>query len=143
MSTKAIGAGLAALATAAVLAAGGSAQSAPSTMHLVGHAQNSVGFFPSGRPHTGQRAGFGDRVSGDDQGTATGACTVMRSELLCTIEVHLAKGTLSLQGLVPQRSTKNPVAITGGTGAYAGARGVALVTDTGPSTTAIQVALAP
>jgi hypothetical protein len=141
MSTKALGAGLAALATTAVLAAGGSAQSGPTTLHLVGHAQNSVGFFPSGRPHTGQHAGFGDRISGDDQGATTGACTVIRRALLCTIEARLSKGTLSLQGLLPQRSTKNPVAITGGTGAYAGARGVALVTDTGPSTTAIEITL--
>ncbi|MDP9346633.1 MAG: dirigent protein, partial [Actinomycetota bacterium] len=61
---------------------------------------------------------------------------------LCTIEVKLSKGTLSAQGLLPQRSDKNPVAIIGGTGAYAGAHGVAVVTDTGPSTTTVDVTLA-
>jgi hypothetical protein len=143
MSTKALGAGLAALVTAAALAATGSAQTAPKTLHLVGHAQNSVGFFPTGRPHTGQHAGFGDKVTGDDTGTDTGACTVMRKGLLCTIEVRLSKGTLSAQGLLPQSSNKTPVAITGGTGAYAGADGVAVVTDTGPSTTTVDVTLNP
>lgn len=139
MSKKAIGAGLSALATAAVLAATGSAQSAPSTLHLVDHQQSAVGFFPKHRPRTGDRVGFGAKVTGDDSGTTTGVCTVMRRELLCDIEVRLSRGTLSAQGLVPQHSDKNPVAITGGTGAYAGARGVALVTDTSSQSSAIDI----
>ena len=141
MSTKALGAGLAALATAAALAATGSAQSAPTTLHLVSHAQKNVGFFPAGRPHQGDRLGFGSTVTGDDTGHDTGVCTVMRRQMLCTIQVELAKGTLSAQGLLPQRSDKTPVAITGGTGAYAGAHGVAIVTDTGPATTTVDVML--
>src|SRR5690349_18171803 len=137
MSTKALGAGLAALATAAALAATGSAQSGPTTLHLVDHQQNSLGFFPKHRPRTGDRVGFAAKVTGDDTGTVTGACTVMRRELLCDVEVHLSKGSLSAQGLVPQRSDHNPVAITGGTGAYAGARGVAVVTDLSSQSSAI------
>ena len=143
MSTKALGAGLAALATAAALAATGTAQTAPATLHLVGHAQKSVGYFPTGRPRPGDRVGFGDRVTGDDTGTDTGVCSVVRQKVLCTIEADLAKGTLSLQGLLPQRSNRHPVAITGGTGAYAGARGVALVTDTSATTTTIDITLNP
>lgn len=143
MSTKAITAGLAALATAAALATTSTAQSSSTTLHLVGHAQKSVGFFPTGRPRSGARAGFGDKVTGDETGTDTGVCTEIRSRLLCSIEVRLSKGTLSLQGLLPQRSTRNPVAVTGGTGAYAGARGVAVVTDTGPSTTTVDITLNP
>jgi hypothetical protein len=141
MSTKALGAGLAALATAAALAATGTAQTPPTSLHFVNRAQNSVGFFPTGRPHTGDRVGFGSKVSGDDTGITTGACTVMRRQLLCTIEVHLSKGTLSAQGMLPQRSNQSPVAITGGTGAYAGAHGVAIVTDTGPSTSTVDITL--
>jgi hypothetical protein len=143
MSTKAIGAGLAALAAAAALATTGTAQTAPTTLHLVGHAQKGVGFFPKGRPRPGDRVGFGDRVSGDDTGTDTGACTVVRQRVLCSIEAQLSKGTLSLQGLLPQRSNNHPVAITGGTGAYAGARGVARVTDTNATTTTIDITLMP
>lgn len=143
MSTKALGAGLAALATAAVLTATGTAQTPPTSLHFVSHAQKSAGFFPTGRPRTGDRAGFGATISGDDTGTNTGACTVMRRQLLCTIEVHLSKGTLSAQGLLPQRSNTSPVAITGGTGAYAGAHGVAIVTDTGPSTSTVDITLNP
>jgi hypothetical protein len=39
-----------------------------------------------------------------------------------------------VQGIVPQRANNTPMAITGGTGAYDGARGTALVTDHANST---------
>jgi hypothetical protein len=141
MSTKALGAGLAALATTAALAATGSAQSGPTTLHLVDHQQSSLGFFPAHRPRTGDRVGFAAKVTGDDTGTVTGVCTVMRAQLLCNVEVRLTKGSLSAQGIVPQRSDHNPIAITGGTGAYAGASGVAIVTDTSATRSTVDVTL--
>jgi hypothetical protein len=55
--------------------------------------------------------------------------------------VQLSKGTLSVQGIAPQRSNNTPFAIVGGTGAYDGARGTALVTDVNSNTTNITAAL--
>lgn len=92
----------------------------------------------------GDRLGFGDRISGDDTGFDRGVCTIVgKPQLLCTIQVQLSKGTLTVQGLLPERANKTPVAITGGTGAYNGARGTALVTDTSPTQTDVQITLLP
>jgi hypothetical protein len=138
-----LAAGAAALATAAVLAASGSAQSAPATLHLVSKSQKGIGFFPKGRPRPGNMVGFGDKISGDETGFDRGTCVVIGRGLLCTVEVQLSKGTLSAQGLVPERSRNHPIAIIGGTGAYDGARGTALVTDVDDTTTTVDVTLKP
>jgi Dirigent-like protein len=138
-----LAAGAAAIATAAVLAASGSAQTAPTTLHLVSKAQKGIGFFPKGRPRPGAVVGFGDKISGDDTGFDRGVCTVIGRGLLCTVQVQLSKGTLSAQGLVPEQSHNHPVAIIGGTGAYDGARGTALVTDVDENTTTVDVTLKP
>jgi hypothetical protein len=138
-----LAAGAAALATAAALAASGSAQTAPATMHLVSKTQTGIGFFPKGRPRSGDTVGFGDRISGDETGIDRGTCVVIGKGLLCTVQVQLSKGTLSVQGLVPERSHNNPMAIVGGTGAYDGARGTAFVTDVNDSTSDITVELLP
>jgi Dirigent-like protein len=132
----------AALVTAALVATAGSAQApAGTTLHLVSKSQKSVGFFPKHRPQGGDRVGFGDTISGDDTGYDRAACTVVGRSLLCTIQVQLSKGTLSVQGIAPQRSDNTPFAIVGGTGAYDGASGTALVTDVNSSTTNITVNL--
>ena len=68
---------------------------------------------------------------------------VGRPAILCTIQVQLAKGTLTLKGMLPERANNTPVAITGGTGAYDGARGTALATDHGNGHTDIDVTLLP
>jgi hypothetical protein len=133
---------VAALATAAVVAATGSAQApATTTLHLVSKSQKNVGFFPKARPRQGDHVGFGDRITGDDSGYDRAACTIVGTSLLCNIQVQLSKGTLSAQGIVPQRASNTPVAIVGGTGAYDGARGTALVTDVNSNTTNITVTL--
>jgi hypothetical protein len=139
----ALGAAAAAIVTAALVASAGSAQTSPSTLHLVGTAQKSVGFMPKGAPHQGDRLGFGDKVTGDDTGYDRGVCTVMKGGLVCTIQVQLSKGTLTAQGIVPERSNKTPIAITGGTGAYDGARGTALVTDVSQNQTDVNITLRP
>ena len=45
--------------------------------------------------------------------------------------------------LLPRREGSTPFAITGGTGAYDGARGTALVTDTSETATKIAITLLP
>jgi hypothetical protein len=136
-------AAVAATATIAVLANSGSAQTSPTSLHLVAKSQNHVGFFPKHRPHQGDRFGFGDKVSGDDTGLDRGLCTFIGGLNVCTIQVQLSKGTLTLQGVVSQRIHNQPIAVTGGTGAYNGARGTAVATQVSSSTTNIQVTLLP
>ena len=140
-----LGAGAAAaLATAALMAGAGAAQTPASSLHLVSTSQKGTGFMPKGAPHLGDRIGFGDRISGDDTGFDRAVCTIVgRPQLLCTIQVQLSKGTLTVQGMLPERATKVPVAITGGTGAYNGARGTALVTDASPTKTDVEITLLP
>jgi hypothetical protein len=138
----AVAAVCAAIATAAVLATAGSAQTSPTSLHLVAKSQKGVGFFPKHRPRQGDRFGFGDKITGDDTGIDRGVCTIIGKNTLCTVQARLSKGSLSLQGFVTERSHNTPIAITGGTGAYNGARGTALVTDT-RSATDINVTLLP
>ena len=142
-------AGAAALVVAAAIATAGSAQQAttPTTLHFVTKEQTSVGFGPKGRPVSGDRFGFGDKVSGDDSGYDRGVCTLFgRRQALCAVTLHLAKGTLSAQDIITNiegRANKEPFAIVGGTGAYDGARGTALVTDVNSTTTDLQITLRP
>src|SRR4051812_18615281 len=114
--------GAVAIATVAILASSGSAQAPSSSLHLVAKSQKRVGFFPKHRPHQGDRFGFGDTLSGDDTGIDRGVCTIVGRQTLCTVQAQLSKGTLSLQGFVAERSHNAPIAVTGGTGAYDGAR---------------------
>jgi Dirigent-like protein len=136
-----LAAGAAAVATAAVLAASGSAAPAHRTLHFVSKSQPAVGFFPYGAPKQGTTLGFGDRISGSDHGTDRGVCTVIGSSLLCNIDVRLSKGTLAVQGTVPQHPHNSPLAVVGGTGAYKGASGTARTTEVDASTTKIEVSL--
>jgi hypothetical protein len=141
-----LAAGVVALVPVALLATSGSAQSpAPTTLHLIEKDQKTVGFGPNHRPRQGDRFGFGSTVTGDDAGHNRGICTVIGTQGLCTVQETLSKGTLTAQGLVRlQGKAKNvPFTITGGTGAYNGASGIALVTDVTSSTTDIRITFAP
>jgi len=133
----------AAIATGAVLAGSGSAQSSPTSLHFVAKGQKRVGFFPRHRPHQGDRFGFGDKITGDDTGIDRGICTLVGKQPLCTVQVRLSKGTLGVQGFVPQRAHNTALEITGGTGAYDGARGTAFITNPNANTTDINVQLLP
>jgi hypothetical protein len=137
----ALAAGTAAVATAAVLAASGSAAPKPMTLHFVAKSQQGVGFFPAGAPHQGSQFGFGDRVTGSDHGTDRGVCTLIGTKMLCTAQVSLSRGTLVVQGLIPEHPHDTPVAIVGGTGAYNGARGTARTTEVDETTTRVEVSL--
>jgi hypothetical protein len=143
-----LGAAIASVATIAVIATSGSAQTAgTTTLHLVDTNQNSIGFFPHHKPKAGDRFGFGNKTSGDDTGFDRGVCTVIdNGRALCTVQVNLSKGILTAQGFVNtrvERAKNAPFVVTGGTGAYDGARGTALVTDVTSKTSKIEVALLP
>jgi hypothetical protein len=137
----------AAMATAAVIATAGSAQQTPSptTLHIVSKAQKTVGFGATNRqPRQGDRFGFGDKVTGDDTGFDRGVCTFIgKNQPLCTVVLQLSKGTVTAAGLLGPRLNKTPFTITGGTGAYNGARGTALLTDVNSSTTNVDITLLP
>ncbi len=141
----AITAGVAAIAATAVIATTGSAQGpATTSLHLVAKSQSTVGFLPTHRPRPGDRLGFGDKVTGDDTGYDREVCTIFgRNQAMCTVILNLSKGTLNVEGLVPQHANKTPFAVTGGTGAYNGARGTLVATDVNSSTTNVQVTLLP
>jgi len=130
---------LAALGAIAVQATGGSAAPTPKTLHLVATSLKKVGFFPKSKPHQGDRFGFGDALSGDDTGFDRGVCTLVGKQSLCNVQAQLSKGTLSLQGFVPQKASNLPIPVTGGTGAYDGAGGVAVVTNVNKKTTDINI----
>lgn len=142
----------AAIATAAILAASGSAQDMPRTLHITETIQKGVGFFPKHAPRQGTRFGFGGRISGDESGFDRAVCTAIGNlrtrnraakVTLCTIQLELSKGSLSVQGMTPQQSRNTPLAITGGTGAYDGARGTASVTDVSQTRGRINITLLP
>jgi hypothetical protein len=143
ITRSALAAGVAALATAGVIATSGSAQAPTGTsLHLVSK-QAKGGFTPPGRFRNGERFGFVQKISGDQSGISREVCTAVGNRALCTIQLQLSNGTLSAQGVVPQRAHNTPVAITGGTGAYNGARGTAFATDTSPTSSSIDIELLP
>jgi hypothetical protein len=124
-----------AVIAAAAFATAGLAQSSPTTsLQLVSTAQESVGFGPMHRePHPGDRFGAGDILTGDDTGIDRTTCTIIsKHDALCTAVAQLSKGTLTAEALVsfgPEPAGDLRYAITGGTGAYDGAGGTAVVTD--------------
>jgi hypothetical protein len=140
----ALGAAVTALITAAVIASAGSAQGTRTTLHLVSKSQKHVGFFPHHHPRQGDRFGFGDKITGDDTGVDRAVCTFIGKKPLCNIQAQLSKGTLSLQGVLPTgRAKQLPIAVTGGTGDYDGARGTAIVTQVTRNKTNVTVNLIP
>lgn len=136
---------LAALATAAVLVTPGAAQTGhATTLHLLTHSQKHVGFVPAHRPRPGDQFGAGERVSGDDTGIGRVLCTDFSEGIApCTIWLRLSRGNLTAQGLLTEQDRGTPVAITGGTGVYNGARGTAYITDTSPTSSRVTIQLLP
>jgi hypothetical protein len=141
----ALTAGVAAIVTAALIATSGSAHGPSWTkLNLVATEQADVGFGPQGQPQQGDRVGFGDTITGDDTGFDRGTCTIIGAgQTLCTIEEQLSNGTLTIQGVgsLTEPANKRPMAVTGGTGAYDGARGTAFVTTASATRTEIKVRL--
>jgi hypothetical protein len=145
MSTRKLTtAAAAALAAAGIAAATGSASTAGPTLHLVSKDQKHVGFATfKQRPRQGDRLGFGGRISGDDTGVGRGMCTVIGRSVLCTLQLQLKHGNITAQGMLPQRANRTPIAVTGGTGAYNGARGTALLTDVSATRHEADITLLP
>jgi hypothetical protein len=138
-SMLALTAVVAAVGAIAVQATAGSAAPTPKSLHLVATSLKKVGFFPKSKPRQGDRFGFGDSLTGDDTGFDRGVCTFIGGKSLCDVQADLSKGTVSLQGFVPGKATNVPIAILGGTGAYDGASGTAVVTNVNRRTTDISV----
>jgi hypothetical protein len=137
----ALAATLAAIGAIAVQATAGSAAPTPKTLQLVAHSQKRVGFFPKKKPRQGDRFGFGDTLTGDDTGIDRGVCTIVGHKSLCNVQAQLSRGTLALQGFVPQKAQNTPIAVTGGTGDYDGATGTAFITNVSKSTTNVSITL--
>jgi hypothetical protein len=135
----------AAIAIGAIVVTTGSAQApTATTLHLVSTTQKNVGFGPHHAPRQGDRFGFGDKITGTATGYDRGVCTFIgQSKALCNVVVNLSNGTLTGEGLLAEKSKNRPFTITGGTGAYDGARGTALITDVNSKTTKIDVTLLP
>jgi hypothetical protein len=130
---------LAAVGAIAIQATGGSAQTTPKSLHLVATSVKKGQFFPKGKPRNGDRFGFGDKLSGDDTGLDRGVCTFSGGKILCNIQAQLSKGTLTLEGFLPERLNNTPIAVLGGTGDYDGATGTALATTVTKKTTDINI----
>jgi hypothetical protein len=145
MSTRKLTAAAAVvLAAGAIATATGSAQSQVTSLHLVSTSQSRVGFFPHHkRIRQGDRFGFGQRITGSDTGISRIVCTAIGRQMMCNAQLRLSHGNLTAQGFVPQRSNHTPIAVTGGTGAYDGARGTAFVTDVSASRSDVDVSLVP
>lgn len=131
----------AAIISLVVIVGAGSAQDSPRMLRLVATAQQGVGFAPDREPQQGDRFGGGSKITGDSAGINRTVCTVIGEEAICTIEIRLTRGTLSAQGLVPNVADHSPIAITGGTGAYNGARGTAVATQISQTETRFTVRL--
>ena len=127
----------------AVIATAGSAKGTPTTLHLVGIIQKNIGFAPVHPPKQGDRFGGGSEITGDDTGLQRSVCTIIGKRGLCSVQLNLSRGRLSAQGLVPNETDHTPIPITGGTGAYAGARGTAYATQLSPTRTRFTVRLTP
>jgi hypothetical protein len=130
-----------AIAVVALIAASGAAQGTPTTLHLVGTVKKNIGFAPGRPPRQGDRFGGGSTISGDDTGRQRSVCTIIGKRGLCNVQLNLSRGRLSAQGLVPNETDHTPIPITGGTGAYDGARGTAYATQLSPTRTRFDVRL--
>lgn len=75
----------------------------------------------------------GDLYQGERQiGQANYSCALSATQGKCTGRATLPKGTLALRYVYVFASPAGPVTITGGTGAYAGARGTGTYTPLNP-----------
>lgn len=128
---------LAAAATVLFTALSGAAAAPPpAPLHLTGHQISQSG--PGRRPHPGSVIVLRESERGDDRGRAYVQCTLVDAgHALCSGYLTLARGTIALSTVMPfdASSKTSHLAITGGTGAYDGARGTVTFTDIGKDRT--------
>lgn len=127
------------LGAAGALTVSGSAQSTggPRTVHFI--AQDTGGFESQGTFGTGSIVGYRDRLTADDGSTGhdLGVCTITslkRKEAYCHVVAEFPEGRLFFEFVNREASKTQTVAVVGGTGAYADARGSALVQESGRKT---------
>jgi hypothetical protein len=135
----------AAAALVGVFATSGAARSSqprsprsPRTINFTLTAMPGQGFFPTpGQPPTpGTRYGSELTVTGDDGSKGTGyvLCTFIAGDArLCSVQLFLSSGQIVFQGIAHGPNVNEPFAVLGGTGAYAVARGSAVVNDVDPT----------
>ena len=114
----------------AVIASTGAAQGPPTTLHLVATAQRNIGFAPEHAPppRQGDRFEGGSKITGDETGIQRSVCTAIGKRALCNIQMNLSQGRLAPRGS-SESDRPHPDPLTGGTGAYNGARGTILATQ--------------
>ncbi|MEA2141630.1 MAG: hypothetical protein QOI64_60 [Solirubrobacteraceae bacterium] len=133
-----IAAGLSAYAVAA------SGADAGQTLTLIGRQITESG--PKGTPGPRSTIVFSGRETGDDSGRSYVQCTLIdRVHGLCLGHFRLKNGTISVETVLPLEDAPKRLTldITGGTGAYNGARGTATFTDIGKDRTREVFALEP
>jgi hypothetical protein len=135
-----------ALGVVGVLSSTGSAQSTggPRTVHFV--ATEAGGFEEQGRFGNGSAFGFTERLKADDGSTGRdiAVCTITslkRKEAFCHVAVVFPNGQLVFEFAHRESHKSETVAVVGGTGAYADARGSAVARSVGRTKTDITVSL--
>ncbi|GAA4693772.1 allene oxide cyclase barrel-like domain-containing protein [Streptomyces youssoufiensis] len=111
------------------------------------HAETDLG--PAG-PSLGDFNSFSGRAirDGREVGLGAGSCKTVHIEgdkatTQCVITVEIGRGSVTMQSLAPKGGSSLEMAITGGTGAYAGARGTAHYWAIGTPDECMRVRLLP
>jgi hypothetical protein len=134
--TLATAAAAAAAAVTVAASPGAKPVAGPQALHLVDKQITESG--PKGRPGPGSMIVFSGKETGDDSGRSYVHCTLIDSRHgLCLGRFNLSRGTISVETVVPLEGgpKRFSLDITGGTGAYNGARGTATFTDIGKDKT--------
>lgn len=126
-------------------------QAAPTTIHLVDHSTGYV--FNDVKPkQLPKKTSLGDtltitgKLTGDRTGTDGLVCTIIKpgksGAELCQGTAALGDGNLLFTGRLPENDAPVDLAVTGGTGAYANAKGIVHTKDGAHDTTVIDITLA-
>ena len=135
--------------TATAVATSGRSAAAPSTLSLVAIEQRCGGAdLPprDGSPGDIDLCRGALLTAGTKQraGSAAWFCPYTGSERfgsVCTAVARLGGGEIELAGRLSHTSATSTWAVTGGTGAYAGARGTAVLRQASPRRTAVTISL--
>jgi hypothetical protein len=145
----------AALAALLVAALATTSSAAPGRTVRLLSVQSSFAMAPAPDPRPGSTMLFTDTIynrsaqfgkkAGARIGTSEGVCTIVSdSKAQCTITAHLPNGELVVTGAMlvsEQNLSHSSFAVTGGVGAYAGARGSVSSRDLDQSRTLLEIHL--
>ena len=92
-----------------LMAGAGSAQTPATSLHFVSTSQKGAGFMPKGGAAPGRPPSASATGSPAMTPAMTAACAPSsgRPQILCTIQVQLSKGTLTVQGMLPERCQRD------------------------------------